>query len=1312
VLSRILIATVLAAALISGGAVAFLRTDFVANNLCSYAVATIEEATAAQVHVARCSVDPAGGQLVIDGLRAGDPGGRIDLRAARVFVHVKVKPILQRVRLERLMVDHLELHLALDQSGAAAPRAQRQQCLPDALDRFELGRVDLRKASIEVKTGEVHVVVPRADASIHGQGDALQVSVKTRGGEVDLPGRSIGLISTRGAAKVDLRGAGQLDVTKADLIGAEASAFLRGRISDLCDPRIEASGNLRADDLAAALEAFAPGALSGVQGSLAADASVSLDHGEAKVRGDVRLRGLALEGFQPGDVNARFDFTPRRLKLERLEVGVGRGQIAGVAEVGLVSGLPVTADLNLRDMELAELLRKLTLQHAWVLLRSTGKVAVKGTLAPLALSGDVALDLADFAVLDRGWDQRAKGGPRRMLEFSRGKISSAVTVDAEKVALSGALVEAGSSHVQVEGALHTDPRRGLDLEARSDGVDLDDLGGHVATLPWHGRAALTARIHGPYDDVHIESSAGVRGFHLLDLSLGDVAAQVDFHRLTLAFDQVRGSKDRSSYAGRVRLDFGEPGTPVDAHLELSDAYIHDLIDLAVGLVPTLQPLNGIQDVDGRVSGVLEVKGPVAGPDGETRLRFANVSLWGQQFESGEGLLTLHGSEPRLQIDQLVLHRGSAAVEVGGRFGPAWQLEIDAKTKDFDLSLLDPPAVAQLRGPFEASAQVRGVAEHPLVDAKAIFLDGHAGKAELGDGKLTMQIDGKTMRWHGTIGTHVLDGQARLLGDFPYSSTLALRFPDLAGYFQTFVPDAEVQGGSLSADVAVSGSLLRVRDSEGRIDLNGLQLVRNGMTIENDGPSQLTFGASGLRVDRLALRAPYTSATLQGSRGRNGKLDLRLVASIDGRLLQGLFTELEHAAGTCLVQATVGGTLQAPTMLGNLRIEDGEARLRNFPVAARELNGSVSFSEGALVIDDLRGKLNNGEAKVSGGVELKHLAPQKIDLSAHLTDVNLRLQDNLPATVDGDVTLFGPPLEPLLGGSINLSRIRYTEDLDIERSLLDFSRRPPPPRAVGKSALLVHFDLDVHLGQSVRIENNLARADLKGDLKVTGTSRNPGMLGSVNTVHGTAQFRGNEFQIEQGVLSFTDRTRVRPSFDFQALAQVKERLDAKEYKVRLHAYGTPADPRVTLSSEPALAEADLTFLLTFGFVSSDLQTANFKATDSGLAIMAETLSKMTGFSEQVRRFIPKNTILRDPNIDFASDFSVATSRLEPMARFRSHVLTDRMDLKVLEGLSTRRYRGVVSYQLSDALSGQLQLDNEHLTTGTDFGIDLKLKWEGE
>ena len=1306
-LSRLIIALALAAAVISGGALAFLRTDFVANNLCSYAVATIEEATQAQVKVARCSVEPAVGKLTIDGLQVGVPGGRIDLKVARVFVQVVVRPLLQRVRLERLEVDRPELHLSLDQQGGPTPKGG--QCLPEVLERFELGRVKVRKASVEVTSAALHVDVPHAAISIKGRGGQLHVEVATRGGSVELPGRTIGLISTRTSAGVDLRGVGQISLERADLIGSEASLFVKGKLGDLCAPSIEALANVRVDDLETAAARLLPGVLHGVKGALSADVALTLTGKKPRAKGEVRLQGVSIEGFNPGDARVRFDADRARVKAERLEVPIAPGVVTGTAELRIDdASLPLSADLNLRDVELAEVLRKLGAPHSPVVLKASGRAQVKGPLSPLALSAETVLEVADFAVLDRAYEKRASA--KRMFEFARGKVTSALSIDGDKVVFRGASVEVGASHVDVaEATFFGDQRKGMQLAAHGENLDLDDFGGHLGPLPTHGRATVAGRVGGPYRDLRVDSSASVKDFHFLDLSLGDISTQLGFSlaSMQLSLEQIEGHKDRSDYQGRIVLGLGEQDTPIDAHLEMTDAYVHDLIDLAVGVVPSLASLNDAKDVDGEVAGVIDVKGPLAGPEGSATLEFGELSLWGEKFDSGDARFALHGGQPRLQIEQLELRRGAAArFTAGGRFGPDWQLEIDARSEHFTLADVDPLARAKMSGPLAVSARVRGVSSHPLIDAALKFSEGSAAKAQLGDGDLSLKIDGKAMSWQGTVGKHSMRGEATLEGDFPYSCTAKVRVPDLLQYGEAFAPEWGVQSGSFAADAEIKGSLLAWRNSSGTISLSQLKVVRDDLPFENDGPAQLSFGPAGVRIERLALRAPYTSAQLSGSRGRDGKLELRVVASIDGRLLQGLVPDIEHAGGTWQLQASLGGTVQAPTVLGNFRVEDGSVSLRGLPLAARSLNGSISFSQDALVIDSLAGKLNNGEAQLSGGMEMKQLHPERIDMSAHISDVNVKLQENLGATLDGDLTLFGPPLEPVLGGSVIVSRMKYAEDIEIERSLLDFSRRPPTPKVLTKSAVLVHFDLDVHLSRGVRVENNLARTDLKGDLKVTGTSRAVGLLGSINTVHGTATFRGNEFQIEQGVLTFSDRQRIRASFDFSALAQVKE------YKVRLHAFGTPGEPHVALSSDPALAEADLGFLLTFGFVSQNLQQASFSAGSSGLAIGVEALNKVTGFSEEVRRFIPKNPILRDPNIDFASDFSVATNRLEPMARFRSHLINDRLDLRVLEGLTSGRYRGVISYQLTDALSTRVQLDNEHLTQGTDFGADLHLRWEGE
>jgi translocation and assembly module TamB len=1334
---RVLFALGLAAAVIAAAAIAVARTDFVSNNLCAYAVATIEEVSSAHVRLARCSVDPARLQLALDGLEVGREHEPLHLTVARVFVHVRVSPLAQKVRLERLEVDHPALTLTL--GGPAAPEKKKKprgECLPPVLENFELGRVTVRKASVQLEDpgSGVKVVVPRASAELHSEGTGLRVRLVTKTGEFEQrepgpprdpnqpedfeeedppPGkleRSASLISARVNAWLDLRGTGTLEVTKADVIGTELSAFVTGKLQDLCDPKIDAAANVRVDDLTAATGRIIPGLLEGVAGELSVDASFEMRDFKPQLRGDLKTKALTLEGLSPGDVRAHFDLNGDRIKLEKLSIPTGpKGEITGKAELDFSApGLPLAADLVLREMELAELLLKLGIPRSHVVLKASGKVAAKGTILPLQLSGEAALDLAEFAVLDRRFEQRAHA--QRVLEFGKGRLATPIAITREKILLKTAKLDVQGSRLEIDGTFYTDVNRGMDLKGKGTGFALEDFRGHLGPIPIKGKATLTTTVLGPYTDPVIESQFSVDNFHFLDLALGDVSAAITFKGMQLDLRDIAGKKDRSTYTGKVSLDFDDEALPVIAHIELTDAWLHDLTTLAIGMVPTLSTVSNKEDVDGHVTGVLDAVGPVAGPDATARLSFDYVTMFGQTFADGDALFTLHGAEQRLQMERLVLRHGQALFKMAGRFGPRWELEMDAHTEKFDLADLDSGSAAELRGPLVSTMKMRGVASHPLIDTEVQFVRGMAGKAKVGDGAMSMRVDGKVMTWQGKIGTHTFSGAGRLEGDFGYTSTLALRFPDLTGYFQSFAPKAELQSGSASADVTVGGSLLQWRKSSGTVALSSLKFSRADLAFENDGPGLFAFGPEGFEIKRLGLRSSFLSLLLQGTRAADGKLDIHTSATIDGRLFATQMPDLEHASGTYSLQAAISGKQEAPSVLGNLRVEAGELRLRGLPLALRELSGSISFSQDALAIDSMEGKVNNGLAKLTGRMEFKALKPDRIDLALHMSDVNVKFQENLSATLDGDLTVMGQPLEPTLGGSLIVSRMKYTEDLDLERQMLDFKRRPPAPQVLDRGQALVHFDVDVHLSRGVRIENNLARADLKGDLKVTGTSRKLGLLGSVNMVRGTATFRGNDFTIEQGVMNFTDRSRIRPSFDFQANAQVKE------YKVKLHSYGTFEDYKLQLTSDPGLAEADIGFLLTFGFVSQALQTSSLSAGDAGFALGVEALNKITGLSEEVRRIIPKNSILRDPNIDFVTDYSAAStggaSRLEPMARFRSHILSDKLELRVLEGLTTRRYRAVMAYQITDAVSSQVQFDNERLNGGTDLGVDLKLRWEGE
>src|SRR5581483_5117671 len=157
-------------------------------------------------------------------------------------------------------------------------------------------------------------------------------------------------------------------------------------------------------------------------------------------------------------------------------------------------------------------------------------------------------------------------------------------------------------------------------------------------------------------------------------------------------------------------------------------------------------------------------------DGTASLRFDHLDLWGESFADGEARVSLHGREPRLQIEKLALRHGDASVRLSGAFGPHWKLEMDSASESFDLSDLDMAEAAKLSGPLTATARIRGVAEHPVIDLGVKFTEGMSGEADLGEGDLSLRIDGKAMALKGKVGTHAVAGEARLEGEFPYTAS--------------------------------------------------------------------------------------------------------------------------------------------------------------------------------------------------------------------------------------------------------------------------------------------------------------------------------------------------------------------------------------------------------------------------------------------------------------------------------------------------------------------------------------------------------------
>jgi translocation and assembly module TamB len=283
------------------------------------------------------------------------------------------------------------------------------------------------------------------------------------------------------------------------------------------------------------------------------------------------------------------------------------------------------------------------------------------------------------------------------------------------------------------------------------------------------------------------------------------------------------------------------------------------------------------------------------------------------------------------------------------------------------------------------------------------------------------------------------------------------------------------------------------------------------------------------------------------------------------------------------------------------------------------------------------------------------------------------------------------------GALEVDRFRYTQPLALE-SLVATAKRGLP--AEEKPDEWLRLDIDVTAGNDVRIENNLARMRLLGKVKVGGTNVKPVLVGAIEAQEGAqAFFRGNTFTVSRGLLQFNG---LSPTFDLSAQSQVRE------YLVSVKAFGRLEDPRVSLSSEPALPDTDLLSLLTIGVTSRERLSSQ-----SGASLAAEALLSASGLDQQVQKFLQQSVGLKDQQVRLTTSFNEATGTAEPSVTWESKVLSENLKIGVTQPVTGKGTKAQAEYRFDQRMSARLQWDNQNQNTPFgNPGMDLRLRFEWE
>ncbi|MGZ9033448.1 MAG: translocation/assembly module TamB domain-containing protein, partial [Rhodospirillales bacterium] len=486
--------------------------------------------------------------------------------------------------------------------------------------------------------------------------------------------------------------------------------------------------------------------------------------------------------------------------------------------------------------------------------------------------------------------------------------------------------------------------------------------------------------------------------------------------------------------------------------------------------------------------------------------------------------------------------------------------------------------------------------------------------------LELVAGGGTISGGGRTGASGTEGRL-LLDRLPLTLARALR------------PDLNLTG-SLDGEAAVR---TEGADLAGRLALN-LSDVRAGPMaqappLEANASLNLDGGIAAVevRVPRLGGSPLALEASVPARvDARTLAVDVSAEAPLRGRLTwSGAVARLwelaplpeQRLTGDADIDLALAGTVAAPELSGQASLANG--RYEHFlteTIIDRLSLQARSTGAGAIALA-LRG--NDGDKGAitgDGRITLAKGMTPLVELAVTFAEATLVRRDDITATMSGAMTFRQDEAGASLAGELTSERmdIRLIDRLPPSVVVLDVTEINLPPGHVPRLAEpapapagpAIALDIAVTLPRRVFVRGRGLESEWEGDLRVSGTSADPRVVGIVAVRSGTFDFAGKRFTLETGEIGFTGGATVNPTLNVQAMRSTPD-LTAV-----IRVIGTALEPEIELTSTPALPESEILSRVLF-----DKGVAKLGPVEAAqLAMALDTLASGESMSEDALSYV--------------------------------------------------------------------------------------------
>lgn len=304
------------------------------------------------------------------------------------------------------------------------------------------------------------------------------------------------------------------------------------------------------------------------------------------------------------------------------------------------------------------------------------------------------------------------------------------------------------------------------------------------------------------------------------------------------------------------------------------------------------------------------------------------------------------------------------------------------------------------------------------------------------------------------------------------------------------------------------------------------------------------------------------------------------------ILSELVPFLDAASGRLHAQARVSGTLAAPLLTGELKVDGGSFEYLPMGLLLEDLSLDARMGRNYQVDIDGRFRTGDGNGEVRARVDYRDIEQPSIDIG--LSGENLLLVDvpDVRVAVNPELHIVATPEALAINGAVfvpearikpvNLTTTRAYESEDV---VIVAGELPDPPVESKGDGVRYSGTLDVTLGDNVVIDLDLARATVTGSTKFAWRGDAMPMANGRYDVAGTISAFGQVLDITEGSVRFPDVPADSPYLRIRAEREIYGNTQVKRAGVLVD--GPLKRPTMEAYTQPLTTEERALTLLVTG-----------------------------------------------------------------------------------------------------------------------------------